>query len=238
MARPMPVTNPGTGTTSETWSSQGSWVLKLVTLLSLLCLLPSARGSDISCQGIRYMYFNKGLDTSNIPRTPQQGERLITFFGPKNGAPSSADNTFGASLSRVPTLYPISPISHKKWWLWQLTDSLRYCPISLDGVPWPHRWNMAFGPCYMKPWVKPCFIREGTVNGVELKSTLSHYDYHHWRLVLPMCTIQCAVFIWKGKTGRYIFTKDLPSYSILHPLSAPSFFSNPKQPRLIHICSV
>ena len=115
MAHPMPVTNPGTGTTSETWSSQGSWVLKLVTLLALLCLLPSARGSDISCQGIRYMYFNKGLDTSNIPRTPQQGERLITFFGPKNGAPSSADNTFGALLSRVPTLYPISPISHKKW---------------------------------------------------------------------------------------------------------------------------
>ena len=75
MARPMPVTNPGTGkTTSETRSSQGSWVLKLVTRLALLCLLPSARGSDISCQGIRYMYFNKGLDTSNIPRTPQQGE--------------------------------------------------------------------------------------------------------------------------------------------------------------------
>ena len=72
MARPMPVTNPSTGkTTSETRSSQ---VLKLVTLLALLCLLPSVRGSDISCQGIRYMYFNKGLDTSNIPRTPQQGE--------------------------------------------------------------------------------------------------------------------------------------------------------------------
>ena len=115
MAHPMPVTNPGTGTTSETWSSQGSWVLKLVTLLALLYLLPSARGSDISCQGIRYMYFNKGLDTSNIPRTPQQGERLITFFRPKNGVLSSADNTFGALLSRVPTLYPISPISHKKW---------------------------------------------------------------------------------------------------------------------------
>ena len=71
----MPVSNPGTGkTTSETRSSQGSWLLKLVTLLALLCLLPSARGSDISCQGIRYMYFNKGLDTSSIPRTPQQGE--------------------------------------------------------------------------------------------------------------------------------------------------------------------
>ena len=73
-ARAMPVTNPGKGTTSET-SSQGSWILKLVTLLVLACsLLPGAMGADISCQGIRYIYFNKGLDTSDIPRTPQQGE--------------------------------------------------------------------------------------------------------------------------------------------------------------------
>ena len=75
MARTMPVTNPGKGTTSETSSSQGSWVLKLVTLLALACsLLPTALGADISCQGIRYIYFNKGLDTSDIPRSPQQGE--------------------------------------------------------------------------------------------------------------------------------------------------------------------
>lgn len=75
-ARAMPVTSPGKGTTSET-SSQGSWVLKLVTLLALVCsLLPAAKGADISCQGIRYIYFNKGLDTSDIPRTPQQGIHL------------------------------------------------------------------------------------------------------------------------------------------------------------------
>ena len=87
-ARAMPVTSPGKGTTSET-SSQGSWVLKLVTLLALVCsLLPAAKGADISCQGIRYIYFNKGLDTSDIPRTPQQGETTLCddqmlFLGPK-----------------------------------------------------------------------------------------------------------------------------------------------------------
>ena len=42
-------------------------------LLLLALLLPLARAGDISCQGIRYIYFNKGLDTSNIPRSPQQG---------------------------------------------------------------------------------------------------------------------------------------------------------------------
>ena len=31
-------------------------------------------GADISCQGIRYTYANKGLDTSDIPVAPQQGE--------------------------------------------------------------------------------------------------------------------------------------------------------------------
>ena len=32
-----------------------------------------ARSGDISCQGIRYTYFNKGLDMNDIPATPQQG---------------------------------------------------------------------------------------------------------------------------------------------------------------------
>ena len=91
-ARAMPVTNPGKGTTSET-SSQGSWVLKLVTLLVLACtLLPGAMGADISCQGIRYIYFNKGLDTSDIPRSPQQGEQKfpMTFFAQKGAADKTA----------------------------------------------------------------------------------------------------------------------------------------------------
>ena len=77
-ARAMPVSKPGKGTTSET-SCRGS--LKLVALLALVCtLLPASMAADISCQGIRYIYFNKGLDTSDIPRTPQQGERRDAPF--------------------------------------------------------------------------------------------------------------------------------------------------------------
>ena len=92
MARPMPVTNPGTN--CET-SRRKSWVWKPVTLLAFVCLLPTALGGDISCQGIRYIYFNKGLDTSDIPRSPQQGETSwwleCFFFGPKMVL--SPDNT-------------------------------------------------------------------------------------------------------------------------------------------------
>ena len=43
-------------------------------LLLLAGLLAAARAADISCQGIRYTYFEKGLDTSDIPTKPQQGE--------------------------------------------------------------------------------------------------------------------------------------------------------------------
>lgn len=39
----------------------------------LLLGLPLVRSGDISCQGIRYTYFNKGLDMNDIPATPQQG---------------------------------------------------------------------------------------------------------------------------------------------------------------------
>jgi len=46
-----------------------------LAVISLLCL-PLARSGDISCQGIRYTYFNKGLDMNDIPATPQQGIHL------------------------------------------------------------------------------------------------------------------------------------------------------------------
>jgi len=45
-------------------------------LLLLAGLLAAARAADISCQGIRYTYFEKGLDTSDIPSKPQQGIHL------------------------------------------------------------------------------------------------------------------------------------------------------------------
>ena len=66
----------------------------------------------------------------------------MLLFGPKNGA-SSLPIAHLVPRYLLCRLYPISPISHKKWWLWQLTDSLRYFPISLDVLPWPLRWNMA-----------------------------------------------------------------------------------------------
>ena len=37
-------------------------------------VLVQVNGADISCQGIRYTYSNKGLDTSDIPVAPQQGK--------------------------------------------------------------------------------------------------------------------------------------------------------------------
>ena len=57
-------------------------------LLLLALLLPLARAGDISCQGIRYIYFNKGLDTSSIPRSPQQGGNTAQLFAPSK--PGSA----------------------------------------------------------------------------------------------------------------------------------------------------
>jgi len=39
-------------------------------------VLVQVNGADISCQGIRYTYSNKGLDTSDIPVAPQQGIHL------------------------------------------------------------------------------------------------------------------------------------------------------------------
>ena len=50
----------------------------ILALTLVLVLVPSlARAGDISCQGIRYTYFNKGLDTSDIPAAPRQGKNRI-----------------------------------------------------------------------------------------------------------------------------------------------------------------
>ena len=51
--------------------------LTVISLLLVTCSSPAQAG-DISCQGIRYTYFNKGLDTSEIPATPQQGKSNST----------------------------------------------------------------------------------------------------------------------------------------------------------------
>ena len=152
MARTMPVSRTGKGTNGET-SWLRSRVLNLVTLIALAQVIPTVRGGDISCQGMRYVYFNKGLDTSDIPRSPQQGEQKfpMTFFAQKGAADNTAWDIL-VSRYLLSWLCPVSPISHEKWWLWQLTDSLRYRPISLDGVPWPHRWNMACEPAIWNLW--------------------------------------------------------------------------------------
>ena len=49
----------------------------ILTLASDPC---QAAAGDISCQGIRYPYFEEGLDTTDIPAAPQQGE----FHTPSN----------------------------------------------------------------------------------------------------------------------------------------------------------
>ena len=60
-------------TTSVSVISALTLVLVLVVVLG-----PSlATAGDISCQGIRYTYFNKGLDTSDIPAAPRQGKNRI-----------------------------------------------------------------------------------------------------------------------------------------------------------------
>ena len=54
--------------------------LSVIVLLSYV-LVHVTEGADISCQGIRYTYANKGLDTSDIPVAPQQGELTQQFEG-------------------------------------------------------------------------------------------------------------------------------------------------------------
>ena len=53
--------------------------VSVISALTLVLVLgPSlATAGDISCQGIRYTYFNKGLDTSDIPAAPRQGKNRI-----------------------------------------------------------------------------------------------------------------------------------------------------------------
>ena len=49
-----------------------------LSVISVLCVVfieaNLVNAGDISCQGIRYTYFQKGFDTSDIPAAPQQGE--------------------------------------------------------------------------------------------------------------------------------------------------------------------
>ena len=66
MARTMPVSRTGKGTNGET-SWLRSRVLNLVTLIALAQVIPTVRGGDISCQGMRYVYFNKVLSPPNSP---------------------------------------------------------------------------------------------------------------------------------------------------------------------------
>ena len=54
--------------------------LPVISLVLVICFTPPAQAGDISCQGIRYTYFNKGLDTSHIPAVPQQGKKFISTF--------------------------------------------------------------------------------------------------------------------------------------------------------------
>ena len=61
------------------WCSSRHPTTSVSVILALVVVLgPSlATAGDISCQGIRYTYFNKGLDTSDIPAAPRQGNNRI-----------------------------------------------------------------------------------------------------------------------------------------------------------------
>ena len=54
--------------------SNNTFLLQFTVILTLIGIMPSnVSAGDISCQSIRYKYFQKGLDTSDIPAAPQQG---------------------------------------------------------------------------------------------------------------------------------------------------------------------
>ena len=57
--------------------------LSVISLILVISSTPPARAGDISCQGIRYTYFNKGLDTSQIPPVPQQGKNIFWLITPR-----------------------------------------------------------------------------------------------------------------------------------------------------------
>ena len=57
--------------------------LSVISLIFVISWTPPAMAGDISSQGIRYTYFNKGLDTSQIPPVPQQGELNFWLIIPR-----------------------------------------------------------------------------------------------------------------------------------------------------------
>ena len=90
--------------------TSSSMVTSLGLSLSVIMLTLGpchAAAGDISCQGIRYTYFEKGLDTSDIPAAPQQGESIIIL------PPSSVSvMTYYCRLSGKPPSFCHRHINH------------------------------------------------------------------------------------------------------------------------------
>ena len=53
--------------------------LQLVVLgVLLMGTVVVVEAGEITCHGIRYTYYNKGLDAADVPKTPQQGNYSIS----------------------------------------------------------------------------------------------------------------------------------------------------------------
>ena len=86
--------------------------VSVISALVLVVVLgPSlATAGDISCQGIRYTYFNKGLDTSDIPAAPRQGKNRI----PPSPSPGL---TYYPDPWKPPPSFCHHPINHPETFL-------------------------------------------------------------------------------------------------------------------------
>ena len=68
-----------TGSNVKRVSCLSDMATQVVVPILLTVLLPNlAMAGDISCQGMRYTYINKGLDLKDIPRSPKQGKAVLT----------------------------------------------------------------------------------------------------------------------------------------------------------------
>jgi hypothetical protein len=59
------------------WRHQRNQLIVLLTIFQLL-LVELAGAGEITCHGIRYTYYNKGLDVADVPKSPQQGRQTHT----------------------------------------------------------------------------------------------------------------------------------------------------------------
>ena len=55
------------------WRQPADLQLLVLGVLLLGTVVVVVEAGEITCHGIRYTYYNKGLDAADVPKTPQQG---------------------------------------------------------------------------------------------------------------------------------------------------------------------